>query len=142
MRINVNLSERRAPGRKTRGRLRQTPLFRGAFLEVDLLVAVAILALAIVPLGFSFAHERSELRADYYRAVTNEIVDGEIEVLAAGRWQEFPDGSHIYTVHSGAAKNLPRGHFELTKNGKHLRLEWMPDVRQGVGTVVREVTVQ
>lgn len=142
MRINFKLAQPLGPGRKTHGRFRQRRLFREAFLEVDLMVAVAILALAIVPLGFSFAHERNALRADYCRAVANEIVDGEIEILAAGHGQGFPDGSHAYPVHSRAAKNLPPGHFELTKTGKHLRLEWMPDVHRGVGRVVREVTVQ
>ena len=126
MRVNTNLAEGHADG----------------FLEVDLFVALAILALAIVPLGFSISHEQKALRADYCRAVANEIVDGEMEVLAAGDWKEFPDGSHVYTVHSRAATNLPAGHFELTKTGKRLRLEWTPDVRKGVGAVVREITVQ
>lgn len=112
------------------------------FLELDLVVALAILGMAIIPIAFSFAHEQKAFRADYCRAVANEIVDGEMEVLAAGDWKEFPDGSHLYMVHSGAAKNLPAGHFELTKTGKHLRLEWTPDARTGVGAVVREITVQ
>jgi hypothetical protein len=111
-------------------------------LEMDLVVAVAILGLAIIPIGYSFAHEHKALRADYYRAVANEIVDGEAEVLEAGDWKEFPDGSHAYVVHSRAAKNLPAGHFQLTKSGKHLRLEWVPTAREGVGAVVRDITVQ
>jgi hypothetical protein len=112
------------------------------YLELDLITALAILALAIVPLGYSFGHERKALRADYCRAVANEIVDGEMEILAAGDWKEFSDGAHVYTVHSRAAKNLPAGHFELTKTGNHLRLEWTPDGRTGVGAVVRETTVK
>lgn len=111
-----------------------------AFLEADLTIALAIFALAILPLGFSFANEQKALRLDYYRAAANEIVDGEMEILAAGEWKNFPDGSHVYTVHSRAAKNLPPGHFELTKTGNHLRLEWTPDARKGVGVVVREIT--
>ena len=39
-----------------------------------------------------------------------------------------------------AAANLPPGRFQLTKTGNHLRLEWASDRRQGIGTVVREVT--
>ena len=45
-------------------------------------------------------------------------------------------------VHARAAANLPPGHFQLTKTGKHLRLEWMSDNRQGIGPVVREVTIK
>ena len=64
---------------------------------VDLLVGMAILTLAIMPLTFSFVHERQLLRAEYFRAVAMEIVDGEMEILAAGEWRDFPDGPQIYT---------------------------------------------
>ncbi len=115
---------------------------RRGFLMVDAVVAMAILAIAIVPLGFSFARERQVLKIEYQHSVANEIVDGEMEILAAGDWKNFPDGAQAYTVHSRAAANLPPGHFQLTKTGNHLRLEWMPDKRKGIGVVVREVTVK
>ena len=108
------------------------------FLEVDLLVGLAILTLAIVPLGFSFARERQMLKTEYARSVANEIVDGEMEILAAGEWKLFPDGSQQYSVHANAMSSLPPGHFQLTKTGSHLRLEWISDRKHGVGIVVRE----
>ena len=117
---------------------------RNGFLEVDLLVGLAILSLAIVPLGMSFAHERQVLKLEYHRSVTNEIIDGEMEILAAGAWKDLPDGSQAYPVLSRAAGTLPPGHFQLTKTGNHLRLEW--DASQdggsdhGFGAVYREVT--
>ena len=109
---------------------------------VDAVVAMAVLSLAIVPLGFSFARERQVLKIEYLRGVADEIVDGEMEILAAGDWKDFPDGSQIYSVHANADANLPPGHFQLTKTGNRLRLEWTPDKRQGVGAVVREATVK
>jgi hypothetical protein len=112
------------------------------FLEVDLLVGLAILTLAIVPLGFSFARERVVLRMEYFRSVANEIVDGEMEILAAGDAKNYPDGSQGYTVHSHAATNLPPGHFQLTKTGNYLRLEWLSDKRKGIGGIIREVTLK
>jgi hypothetical protein len=115
---------------------------RRGFLMMDLVVAMAVLSLAIIPLGFSFARERQVLKIEYQRGVANEIVDGEMEILAAGAWKNFPDGAQSYTVHANAAAKLPPGHFRLTKTGNHLRLEWTPDKRQGVGEVVREVTVK
>ena len=115
---------------------------RRGFLMVDLVVAMAILSLAIVPLGFSFARERQVLKIEYLNSVADEIVDGEMEILAAGDWKNFPDGSQNYSVHANAAAKLPPGHFQLTKTGDHLRLEWTPDKRQGIGAVVREVTVK
>jgi hypothetical protein len=121
---------------------RKDPRFKRGFLEVDLAIGLLILALAIVPLGFSFAREREVLRAEYFRAAAVEIVDGEAEILAAGDWKNFQDGVQNYTVHSRAADNLPPGHFQLTKIGSRLRLEWTPDKHKGIGAVAREVTVK
>jgi hypothetical protein len=115
---------------------------RRGFLMVDAVVAMAILSLAIIPLGFSFARERQVLKIEYQRGVANEIVDGEMEILAAGAWKAFPDGAQSYTVRANAAAKLPPGHFQLTKTGSHLRLEWGPDGKRGIGVVVREATVK
>jgi hypothetical protein len=115
---------------------------RRGILEIDLAMAMIILSIAILPLAFSYAKERDVLRLDYFRANADEVVDGEMEILAAGNWKNFPDGTQPYTVHSRAAANLPAGHFELIKTGNHLRLEWTPDQRRGIGTVVREVTIK
>lgn len=109
---------------------------------IDLAMAMIVFSVAIFPLAFSFVKEREVLRLDYFRAVADEAVDGEMEVLAAGDWKNFPDGAQVYTVHSRAAANLPAGHFELTKTGNHVRLEWTPDKRLGIGAVVREVTLK
>ncbi len=115
---------------------------RRGFLQIDLVVALAILAIAIVPLGFSFARERQVLKIEYFHSVINELVDGEMEILAAGEAKNLPDGSQNYSVHAAAAAQLPPGHFQLTKNGNHLRFEWLPDEKHGLGAVVRETTIQ
>ncbi|HXR46434.1 MAG TPA: hypothetical protein VN784_03255 [Candidatus Limnocylindrales bacterium] len=112
------------------------------FLTMDLIIGMAILVVAFMPLAFLFVHERQLLRAEYSRAVAVEIVDGEMEVLAAGEWQNLPEGQQAYTVHAQAAGSLPPGHFQLTRTGKHLRLEWKSDKPRGIGTVVREITVK
>jgi hypothetical protein len=109
-------------------------------LMADLFVAMAIFAVAIMPLAFSYVKETRLLRAEYFRGVAMEIVDGEMEILVAGEWWNLPEGSQPYTVHAGAAANLPPGRFQLIKTGNHLRLEWASDERQGIGAVVREVT--
>ena len=111
------------------------------FLQVDLAVALAILSIAILPLGYTFVRERELLKIEYQRSIANEIVDGEMEILAAGAGRNFPDGSQTYPVQSHAATSLPPGHFELTKAGNNLRLEWMPDARRGGGAVIRETTM-
>ena len=109
---------------------------------VDLAVALGILALAMIPLAVSFAHEAKLLHAEYDRAAAIEIVDGETEILAAGDWKNFPDGAQNYSVHVQAATNLPAGNFKLTKTGNHLRLEWKPDRHIGIGPVMREITIK
>jgi hypothetical protein len=81
MKINVNRFKRRQRG----------------ILEIDLAMAMIVLSLAILPLAFSFAKERDVLRLDYFRAVADEVVDGEMEVLTAGDWKNFPDGSQANT---------------------------------------------
>jgi Tfp pilus assembly protein PilV len=112
------------------------------FLMVDAAVAVVILLMAIMPLAYSFAKEARLLRAAEHRAVAMEIVDGEMEILAAGEWRNFPDGTQDYPVRARAAATLPAGKFQLTKNGNHLRLEWTSDLRQGIGPVIREATIK
>ena len=112
------------------------------FLMMDLTMALAVLTIAIVPLAFSFAHERQALKADYFRAAAGEVVDGEMEILAAGAAKSFPDGTQPYTVHSGAAAALPPGSFELTKTAGHLRLVWTPGEKNGVSAVARETTLK
>ena len=119
----------------------QKPRSGRGFLQIDLIAALAIFSIAILPLGYTFARERQVLKIDYARSVANEIVDGEMEILAASADKNFSDGSQVYTVHARAAAVLPPGHFQLTKNGNHLRLAWMPDERHGLGAVIRETTL-
>lgn len=112
------------------------------WLMADLMAAIAILTVAMLPLAYSFAKEFQLVRASYWRGLAMEIVDGEMEVLAAGEWRAQPDGTSAYAMRAPAATNLPPGRLELTKSGGHLRLEWTPESRQGVGAVVREVTIR
>jgi hypothetical protein len=111
---------------------------RKGFLSIDLAVGLTILTLAIVPLGFAFARERRVLKTEYQRAVINELVDGEMEMLAAGAAKNLPDGAQLLTVLSSAVETLPPGHFQLTKTSSHLRVEWLPEGKRGVSAVVRE----
>ena len=106
-------------------------------LSVELIVAVAILLGALLPLAYSLSSEKRFARAAYQHAVAMEIVDGEMEALLAGEWRGFTPGAHEYHVRAQAARNLPPGKFLLTLDAQKLRLEW---VKQGkpVPSVVRE----
>jgi len=111
-------------------------------LMVELLVAMALLTGVLLPIAYSVASEKRLARATYQRAVAMEIVDGEIEALAAGEWRAVPAGTHEYSVRAGAATNLPPGRFLLSLESTKLRLEWRPTVRMHGGSVVREVMFQ
>ena len=112
---------------------------RRASLLIELLVAMAILSGVVLPLAYSIAGERRYARALYQRAVADEIVDGEMEILAAGGWRSFTNGVTKYPVHAVSATNLPPGRFILTVSAQTVRLEWRPNVKQHGGAVVREV---
>jgi len=117
------------------------PPGRRGFLQIDLIVGVAILAIAIIPLGYSFSRERQVLRNEYYHAVIAELVDGEMEILAAGAAKSLPDGTQAITVNARAAAKLPAGHWQLTKTGSHLQVAWLPDEKCGLNSVVRDTTL-
>jgi hypothetical protein len=109
-----------------------------AMLNIEIAVAISILAIAVLPLAFMFAHEGKLLRAYYRNAVAMQILDGEMEVLAAGEWKRAIEGTQNYDVTARSATNLPPGKFTVTRNQKTLRLEWRPQK----GTPMRrEVTL-
>jgi hypothetical protein len=114
---------------------------RGA-LMTEMVVAMAFLMVAMLPLAFSFAKEQRYLRSCYQRAIAVEIVDGEFELLLAGEWRAFQNGVQEYSPRGEAMKNLPAGKFELTVTGQRLRLEWLPATKNHGGNVVREAAVK
>ena len=114
---------------------------RGA-LMTEVVIAMAILLMASIPLTVGFLGEMKMVRAVYYEAVAMEIVDGEIEILKAGEWRVFQPGRNDYRPVAGAATNLPPGKFALTISNAHVRLEWAPNKRGDGRTVAREVKVK
>jgi hypothetical protein len=71
-----------------------------------------------------------------------ELIDGEMEILLAGEWHSFADGTQPYMLHADTSTNLPPGKTTLTITGKHLRLDWMPATKRPGGEVVREADVK
>ena len=110
-------------------------------LMIELLVAIALLTGALLPIAYSFASEKRMARSAYHRAVAMEIVDAETEILAAGEWKNFGKGTNDYPVSSVSATNLPPGRFVLTIGSANFRLSWQPNSNPSGPTVVREVTL-
>lgn len=115
---------------------------RAGALLTEAVVALGILAAVMIPLAFTFQEETRTCRTHYYKAVAMEIVDGEIETLAAGEWRAFRTGKQSYGVGAAAATNLPPGDFLLTLDKARVRLEWIPRAGGAGGIVVREVKVR
>jgi len=111
-------------------------------LMTEIMIALAIVGLAILPLAYSFAQENKYLRRCYERAVAMEIVDGEMEILHAGGWHAFTNGVQTILTSARSATNLPPGELRLTLSGKHARLEWLPAASAHGSPVVRETTLQ
>ncbi len=109
-----------------------------AYLEVDFLVALAILVLAVLPVGYSVSQERKLARAYYYRAAAMEIVDGELEVLRGGAWRQFKEGAQPYQPRAESAAQLPPGRFTLTLTGTQRRLAWQAEGKRPASAIVRE----
>jgi hypothetical protein len=107
-------------------------------LVTEAIVAIAILLLAMFPLGYAFTQEYQLAHSSYRRAVAMEIVDGEMEILLAGEWRALPQGAQAYSFHAASAKNLPPGSATLTITGKHLRLAWTPETKASGGAELRE----
>ena len=115
---------------------------RTGALIVDALVAIALLVAALLPLGYSVGSEKRYVRAAYQRAVALEIVDGEMEVLAAGGWRGLTNGEFELPLRGAAATNLPPGQLRLWVQPGKLRLEWRPQVKDHGGPVIRELEVK
>jgi hypothetical protein len=115
---------------------------RRGVLTIEMVVAMTILILILLPIGYSLASEHRYARALYQRAIAMEIVDGETEVLAAGAWRNCPQGVSEYAVRAAAAANLPPGKFWLTLAPGKVRLEWRPEVKTHGGSVVREARIE
>jgi hypothetical protein len=115
---------------------------RGGFVLAELVVAMTILALFVIPVSMSYFSEQKLCRAYYYKGVAMEIVDGEMEILKQGEWQRFQPGTHEYVAQADAAKNLPAGKFILTLDSHFVRLAWQPESKGKGGAVVRQARIQ
>jgi len=127
---NENLQTASARPRRQRGSLTS-----------ELLAAMGLLVICVLPLSYSFLREHKLCRAYYCRAVAMELVDGEMETLMAGEWRAFAPGAHPYTLRGAAATNLPPGKCLLTVTNDLIRLEWLPEDRNQGGKVLRETTI-
>ena len=112
------------------------------WLVAELMFALAVIVVALIPLAYSFRSEQKILRAHYNQAIAMEIIDGEMELLHAGDWRKILEGEQPYKVTANAATNLPPGAFFLSRTGAMFRLEWRPAKKNSGGKIFRDVTMR
>ena len=106
----------------------------------ELIGAMLVLTLAIMPITVMLLKDQRACREYYYKAVAMGIVDGEMEVLRAGFWKKFKQGAQPYPTNAHSVTNLPAGELLLTLEGQKMRLEWKPKEQRFQSVhVVREV---
>ncbi|HVV00968.1 MAG TPA: hypothetical protein VHH88_06370 [Verrucomicrobiae bacterium] len=115
---------------------------QSASLMIELTVAMVLITGALLPIAYSFASEKRLAIGMYQRAVATEMVDGEMEVLAAGEWRRFPPGQRVLPMRGSAATNLPPGKLVLMIQTNHLRLEWETAGKKHGGLIAREVNLR
>ena len=115
---------------------------RLAFLQLDVAVAITVLALVFIPLSVSSSGDLDLARRQYFEAVALQLIDGEMDVLLAGERRKYTPGEHQITPVGEAVQNLPEGEFVLTVHDQKLTLAWVPTKRAKWGRVERVVELK
>jgi hypothetical protein len=111
------------------------------FLSVDLVIAMAIFLIGFFSLAYVSNREMRLARAYYYDAVAMSLVDGELEVLAAGEWRTLTDGMREFEIKAPAFESLPAGKMQVTRTPELVRLEWIPAGKGNGRRIVREFAI-
>ena len=115
---------------------------RLAFLQLDVAVAITVLALVFIPLSVSSSGDLDLARRQYFEAVALQLIDGEMDVLLAGERRKYTPGEYGITPVGEAVQNLPEGEFVLTVHDQKLTLAWGPTKRAKWGRVERVVELK
>ena len=115
---------------------------RLAFLQLDVAIALMVLALVFIPLSVSSSGDLDLARRHYFEAVALQLIDGEMDVLLAGERRKYTTGEHRITPVGEAVQNLPEGEFVLTVHDQKLTLAWVPTKRAKWGRVERVVELK
>jgi hypothetical protein len=99
---------------------------------------MAVFIVGFFGIAYLSTREMRLARAYYYDAIAMSLVDGELEVLAAGEWRSLPLGASEFRSKAPTFESLPAGQFRATRTTEFVRLEWIP-ARKGDGRdIVRE----
>jgi len=108
------------------------------FASIDLFLAMAIFLVGFFFVAYLSTREMKLARAYYYDAIAMSLVDGELEVLAAGAWRELPTGESEFRSKAPTRESLPPGRLRATRSDRLVRLEWIPANRGNGRHITRE----
>jgi hypothetical protein len=111
-----------------------------AWLLADVVVALAVLLIALIPLAAAINQEMKLARIYHQQAIIMQVLDGEFEVLRKGEWRKYGPGQHFYHSNASALRQVPSGSFRLLIETNKLYLEWVPEKPQ-LTRYLREVTL-
>lgn len=106
--------------------------------SIDLFLAMAIFLVGFFSVAYVSKREQRLARAYYFDAVAMALVDGELEVLAAGAWRTLPEGESKFATTAKSFTNLPAGEFRASRTAQVIRLEWLPTGKGNGRRIVRE----
>ena len=115
---------------------------RRAFLQLDVAIALTVLALVFIPLSVSSSGDLDLARRHYFEAVALQLIDGEMDVLLAGERRKYTTGEHRIKPVGDAVQNLPESKFVLTVQDEKLTMAWVPTKRAKWGRVERVVQLK
>jgi len=115
---------------------------RRAFLQLDVAIALTVLALVFIPLSVSSSGDLDLARRHYFEAVALQLIDSEMDVLLAGERRKYTTGEHRIKPVGDAVQNLPEGKFVLTVQDEKLTMAWVPTKRAKWGRVERVVQLK
>ena len=115
---------------------------RSAFLQLDVAIAITVLALVFIPLSVSSSGDLDLARRHYFEAVALQLIDGEMDVLLAGERRKYTPGEHRIKPVGESVQNLPEGEFVLSVQDEKLTLTWVPKKLVKWGRVDRVVQLK
>ena len=115
---------------------------RLAFLQLDVAIAITVLALVFIPLSVSSSGDLDLARRHYFEAVALQLIDGEMDVLLAGEHRKYTPGEHRIKPVGESVQNLHEGEFVLSVQHEKLTMAWMPKKLDKWGRVERVVELK
>lgn len=108
-------------------------------LLTEMIVAISVLVILTSVLVPKILSDKQALRDLYYRSVAMEILDGEMEILLSGEWQNYKEGITNFTPRANALKILPKGIWRISLSNQSIKLEWIPHYNKRKLYIAREV---